>query len=96
MYVLCSAQNKDAVRLTLEQIDVVKRMCNSYEELELVTTSQGDTLSCNRIFLLGFLEVYAKERKLEASKQYPGLKSNFSFSTELQYLTVHSHGPLQP
>ncbi|NWZ23227.1 DPEP2 Dipeptidase, partial [Asarcornis scutulata] len=46
VYVLCSAQNKDAVRLTLEQIDVVKRMCNSYEELELVTTSQGDTLSC--------------------------------------------------
>ncbi|NXE80634.1 DPEP2 Dipeptidase, partial [Cochlearius cochlearius] len=54
VYVLCSAQNKDAVRLTLEQIDVVKRMCNSYEELELVTTSQGDALSCNRIFLNGF------------------------------------------
>ncbi|NXP18359.1 DPEP2 Dipeptidase, partial [Scytalopus superciliaris] len=49
VYVLCSAQNKDAVRLTLEQIDVVKRMCNSYEELELVTTSQGDALSCTRI-----------------------------------------------
>ncbi|NXE86683.1 DPEP2 Dipeptidase, partial [Menura novaehollandiae] len=46
VYVLCSAQNKDAVRLTLEQIDVVKRMCNSYEELELVTTSQGDAPSC--------------------------------------------------
>ncbi|NXF54409.1 DPEP2 Dipeptidase, partial [Oceanites oceanicus] len=53
VYVLCSAQNKDAVRLTLEQIDVVKRMCNSYEELELVTTSQGDALSCNTIFLNG-------------------------------------------
>ncbi|NXE07077.1 DPEP2 Dipeptidase, partial [Lophotis ruficrista] len=46
VYVLCSAQNKDAVRLTLEQIDVVKRMCSSYKELELVTTSQGDALSC--------------------------------------------------
>uniref|UniRef100_A0A8D2NRI4 Dipeptidase n=1 Tax=Zosterops lateralis melanops TaxID=1220523 RepID=A0A8D2NRI4_ZOSLA len=45
VYVLCSAQNKDAVRLTLEQIDVVKRMCNSYEELELVMTSQ-DKLPC--------------------------------------------------
>ncbi|NWX89779.1 DPEP2 Dipeptidase, partial [Nothoprocta ornata] len=44
VYVLCSAQNKDAVRLTLEQIDVVKRMCNSYEELELVVTSQGYAL----------------------------------------------------
>ncbi|NXM82272.1 DPEP2 Dipeptidase, partial [Oenanthe oenanthe] len=49
VYVLCSAQNKDAVRLTLEQIDVVKRMCNSYEELELVTTSQGDGPPCKRI-----------------------------------------------
>ncbi|NXP83276.1 DPEP2 Dipeptidase, partial [Ramphastos sulfuratus] len=46
VYVLCSAQNKDAVRLTLEQIDVIKRMCNSYQELELVTTSQGDALFC--------------------------------------------------
>ncbi|NXD28333.1 DPEP2 Dipeptidase, partial [Spelaeornis formosus] len=50
VYVLCSAQNKDAVRLTLEQIDVVKRMCNSYEELELVMTSQGDDPSSKRIF----------------------------------------------
>ncbi|XP_074929791.1 dipeptidase 2-like isoform X2 [Chelonoidis abingdonii] len=40
VYVLCSAQNKDAVRLTLEQIDVVKRMCQIYAELELVNTSQ--------------------------------------------------------
>ncbi|NXY67808.1 DPEP2 Dipeptidase, partial [Glareola pratincola] len=53
VYVLCSAQNKDAVRLTLEQIDVVKRMCNSYEELEFVTTSQGDACSFNRNFLNG-------------------------------------------
>ncbi|XP_056382418.1 dipeptidase 2-like isoform X2 [Hyla sarda] len=40
-YVLCSAQDKDAVRLALEQIDVIKRMCKDYEELELVTSSQG-------------------------------------------------------
>ncbi|MGH0114578.1 UNVERIFIED_CONTAM: hypothetical protein FKN15_022051, partial [Acipenser sinensis] len=38
-YVLCSSQDKDAVRLTLEQIDVIKRMCSNYEELELVTSS---------------------------------------------------------
>ncbi|XP_007426133.2 dipeptidase 2 [Python bivittatus] len=41
VYVLCGAQDKDAVRLTLEQIDVVKRMCGDYEELELVTSSAG-------------------------------------------------------
>ncbi|NWV70557.1 DPEP2 Dipeptidase, partial [Malurus elegans] len=50
VYVLCSAQNKDAVRLTLEQIDAVKRMCNSYEELELVVTSQGEAPYCKIIF----------------------------------------------
>lgn len=38
------------MRLTLEQIDVVKRMCNSYEELELVMTSQGEAPSCKGIF----------------------------------------------
>uniref|UniRef100_A0A8C0ELM0 Dipeptidase n=1 Tax=Bubo bubo TaxID=30461 RepID=A0A8C0ELM0_BUBBB len=52
VYVLCSAQNKDAVRLTLEQIDVVKRMCNSYEELELVTTSQDRGLQAGKIACL--------------------------------------------
>nr|XP_020661362.1 dipeptidase 2-like [Pogona vitticeps] len=41
VYVLCGAQNKDAVRLTLEQIDLVKRMCEAYKEFELVTSSQG-------------------------------------------------------
>uniref|UniRef100_UPI00398E58B4 dipeptidase 2 isoform X1 n=2 Tax=Pristiophorus japonicus TaxID=55135 RepID=UPI00398E58B4 len=40
-YVLCSAQNKDAVRLTLEQIDVIKRMCRKYPEFEMVTSSKG-------------------------------------------------------
>lgn len=45
VYVLCSAQNKDAVRLTLEQIDVVKRMCETYEEFEMVTTADGKAAS---------------------------------------------------
>uniref|UniRef100_A0A3Q0R3G8 Dipeptidase n=1 Tax=Amphilophus citrinellus TaxID=61819 RepID=A0A3Q0R3G8_AMPCI len=41
VYVLCGAQQKDAVRLTLEQIDVVRRMCTEYHEFELVTSVQG-------------------------------------------------------
>ncbi|XP_069546562.1 dipeptidase 2 isoform X1 [Brachyistius frenatus] len=40
VYVLCGAQQKDAVRLTLEQIDVVRRMCTEYQEFELVTSAQ--------------------------------------------------------
>lgn len=40
VYVLCGAQEKDAVRLTLEQIDVVRRMCTEYEDFELVTSAK--------------------------------------------------------
>uniref|UniRef100_A0A7N4PKG4 Dipeptidase n=1 Tax=Sarcophilus harrisii TaxID=9305 RepID=A0A7N4PKG4_SARHA len=39
-YVPCQTQDKDALRLTLEQIDVIKRMCNAYEELEFVTSAK--------------------------------------------------------
>ncbi|XP_035377019.1 dipeptidase 2 [Electrophorus electricus] len=39
-YVMCTTQDKDAVRLTLEQIDVIRRMCTEYPELELVTTAE--------------------------------------------------------
>ncbi|KAG7242543.1 hypothetical protein INR49_020256 [Caranx melampygus] len=40
VYVMCGAQEKDAVRLTLEQIDVVRRMCTEYQAFELVTSAQ--------------------------------------------------------
>ncbi|GLD58203.1 dipeptidase 1-like protein [Lates japonicus] len=40
VYVMCGAQEKDAVRLTLEQIDVIRRMCTEYQEFELVTSAQ--------------------------------------------------------
>lgn len=40
VYVLCGAQDKDAVRLTLEQIDVIRRMCTKYDAFELVTSAQ--------------------------------------------------------
>lgn len=41
-YTPCDTQNKDAVRRTLEQIDVIRRMCQMYPETFLcVTSSQG-------------------------------------------------------
>ncbi|KAM3625123.1 uncharacterized protein V6R79_007098 [Siganus canaliculatus] len=40
VYVMCGAQEKDAVRLTLEQIDVIRRMCTEYQDFELVTSAQ--------------------------------------------------------
>ncbi|XP_007938587.2 dipeptidase 3 [Orycteropus afer afer] len=36
----CQTQDQDAVRTTLEQIDLIHRMCASYSELELVTSAE--------------------------------------------------------
>ncbi|XP_027600374.1 dipeptidase 1 isoform X1 [Pipra filicauda] len=42
VYVPCETQNRDAVKRTLEQIDVVQRMCDLYPEtFECVTDSAG-------------------------------------------------------
>uniref|UniRef100_A0A8C8ZBB9 Dipeptidase n=1 Tax=Prolemur simus TaxID=1328070 RepID=A0A8C8ZBB9_PROSS len=40
-YVPCDTQNKDAVRRTLEQMDVVHRMCEMYPETFLCVTSSA-------------------------------------------------------
>nr|KAF6406610.1 dipeptidase 3 [Molossus molossus] len=37
----CQSQDQDAVRLMLEQIDLIRRMCASYTELELVTSAKA-------------------------------------------------------
>ncbi|OBS58305.1 hypothetical protein A6R68_10539, partial [Neotoma lepida] len=40
-YIPCQTQDRDAVRLALEQIDLIRRMCEAYPELELVTSAEG-------------------------------------------------------
>ncbi|XP_025867322.1 dipeptidase 3 isoform X1 [Vulpes vulpes] len=40
-YAPCQTQDQDALRLTLEQIDLIHRMCTSYSELDLVTSAAG-------------------------------------------------------
>ncbi|XP_001377591.1 dipeptidase 1 [Monodelphis domestica] len=41
-YVPCETQNKDAVRRTLEQMDLISRMCTIYPETFLCATSSAD------------------------------------------------------
>ncbi|XP_034536348.1 dipeptidase 1 isoform X2 [Notolabrus celidotus] len=43
-YVPCETQYKDAVRQTLEQIDVVHRMCQKYPETFMFATSSDDIM----------------------------------------------------
>uniref|UniRef100_A0A665TJQ0 Dipeptidase n=1 Tax=Echeneis naucrates TaxID=173247 RepID=A0A665TJQ0_ECHNA len=43
-YVPCDSQYKDAVRQTLEQIDVVHRMCQKYPETFMFATSSKDIM----------------------------------------------------
>ena len=44
-YAPCAAQHKDAVQVTLEQIDLIKRLVEAYpNQLALVKTSDGELL----------------------------------------------------
>lgn len=45
-YTPCDTQNKDAVRRTLEQIDVVHRMCHMYPETFVCVTNSTGGCRC--------------------------------------------------
>uniref|UniRef100_A0A672ZWN2 Dipeptidase n=1 Tax=Sphaeramia orbicularis TaxID=375764 RepID=A0A672ZWN2_9TELE len=48
-YVPCTTQYKDAVRQTIEQIDVVHRMCQKYPETFMFATSSQDIMEAFRL-----------------------------------------------
>ncbi|XP_007517836.1 dipeptidase 2 [Erinaceus europaeus] len=52
-YVPCQTQERDAVRLTLEQIDLIHRMCASHSDLELVTSVKALNTTLKLACLIG-------------------------------------------
>ena len=49
-YSECESQYKDAVRIALEQVDVIKKMVTRYPDtFTFVTTPQGKPLTSNNV-----------------------------------------------
>ena len=60
-YAPCGAQHKDAVQVTLEQIDLIKRLVETYpNQLQLVKTSEGMNIAfiiCTIIVIYSLIRI---------------------------------------
>jgi len=61
-YVPCEAQHRDAVQLTLEQIDVIKRLTDRYSpQLTTCTSAQGKLTKISHIRRVGQLNSSSRQ-----------------------------------
>ncbi|XP_010345118.1 dipeptidase 3 isoform X2 [Saimiri boliviensis] len=68
--VSCQTQDQAAVRLTLEQIDLIRRMCASYSELELVTSAEGLNNSQKLACLIGVEGGHSLDNSLSVLRSF--------------------------
>ncbi|KAL6080255.1 hypothetical protein STEG23_010376 [Scotinomys teguina] len=82
-YVPCQTQDRDALRLTLEQIDLIHSMCTSYSELELVTSVKALNGTQKLACLIGVEGGHSLDNSLSVLRSFYQLEMRYPMLTQI-------------